>query len=90
MSINQIAKGFYNNATNKEQELFNKRILICRECKLLKIDKVFGEMCNARLYLNPATNETSLIALNGYTQGCGCVLKAKTRVKEAKCPVGKW
>lgn len=90
MSINQIAEGFYNNATNKREDLFESRISICRNCKLLKIDKLFGETCNARLYLDPITNETSLIPLKGYKKGCGCVLKAKTRVKNAECPVGKW
>lgn len=90
MSIGQIAEGFYNNLTNKEEDLFDERIKICKQCKLLKQDNIFGEVCNSRLYLNPNTDETSKIPKEGFFRGCGCVLKAKTRVKYAKCPAGKW
>lgn len=90
MSINQIAEGFYKSLTDKEKELYEDRIAICRECKLLKTDSVFGEICNGRLFLNPETNETSQVRKEGFMRGCGCVLRAKTRVKTAKCPLGKW
>jgi hypothetical protein len=90
MSISQIAEGFYNNATDKEQDLFEERIAICRTCKLMKMEGIFGEICNSRLYLNPITDETSKVKMDGFKRGCGCVLKAKTRVKGSRCPVGKW
>lgn len=90
MSVSQIAEGFYNNATNKKEELFNERIEICKRCKLIKSDKIFGDICNSRLYLNPKTDETSKENKEGFLRGCGCVLKAKTRVESAHCPVGKW
>lgn len=45
----QIAEGFYNNITNKQQDLYRERIKICRKCKLLKIDDIFGEVCNSKL-----------------------------------------
>lgn len=90
MSIGQIAEGFYNNVFDKEGDLLEERMKICKQCKLFKQDSVFGEVCNARLYLNPITDETSKLPKEGFLRGCGCVLKAKTRVKYSKCPVGKW
>lgn len=90
MSINQIAEGFYNSLNDKEKELYTDRIAICRECKLLKVDNIFGEVCNGKLFLNPDTNETSRVRKEGFKKGCGCVLRAKTRSKTTKCPLGKW
>lgn len=89
-NINQIVKGTVNNLLNKEDELYNERIKICNTCKLRTINKVFGAICNPNLYLNPTTNETSFNSKPGFKSGCGCVLNSKTRVKEAKCPLGKW
>lgn len=90
MSISQIAEGFYNNATSKEQDLFEERIEICRKCKIMKQDSIFGEVCNSRLYLNPITDEISKMAAPGFFRGCGCVLKAKTRSRSSRCPARKW
>lgn len=42
--INQIVKGFYNNLTNKEVNLFDYRIAICRKCTNIK-DGLLGETC---------------------------------------------
>lgn len=90
MSISQIANGFFNNLTNRNEELFNKRIKICRSCKLHHIDKIFGEVCNPQLYINPITDEVSKKSKEGFTGGCGCVLNSKGRVNSAHCPVNKW
>lgn len=90
MSINQIIRGTVNNLLNKEEELYNQRINICHECKLLNKTKLFGEICNSNLYLNPITNEISVNPKEGFKNGCGCVIASKSRVKEAHCPVGKW
>lgn len=90
MSVGQIAEGFINNLTNREQSLYEKRIKICKGCKLLKIDSIFGEVCNSKLYLNPITDNISRIPKEGYKNGCGCFLKAKARVQHASCPLNKW
>lgn len=45
----QIAEGTFNNITNKKQELYRERIKICRSCKLIKIDEIFGEVCDKNL-----------------------------------------
>lgn len=47
-------------------------------------------MCNSKLWLNPDTNEVSLTAKDGFVQGCGCRLLAKTTLPNAKCVAGKW
>lgn len=90
MSISAIAVGTLKNLFNKDEELFLQRIAICRKCKLHKIDKIFGEVCNSTLYLNPKTNEISAIPKAGFYHGCGCVLGSKCRVKDAECPLKKW
>ena len=90
MSIDQIAEGFFNNLTNRKEELFKERIEKCRSCKLHSIDRIFGEVCNPRLYVNPLTNEVSKTNKPGFIHGCGCVLNSKCRVPEAKCPIGRW
>lgn len=90
MEVGQIAKGFANRVLRREKELHLKRIIICRQCKLYKIDKIFGPMCDPSLYLNPKINEVSKTKRIGYVKGCGCALNAKTRVPEATCIVDKW
>ncbi len=89
-NVEQIIEGTLNNVFNKEEELFNNRIKICRCCKLHKIDNIFGEVCNPRLYINPETEEISSSKKPGYIHGCGCILASKCRVPDAKCPMNKW
>lgn len=90
MSINQIVTGTVKNLLNQDEELYLERISICRQCKLITKDMIFGEICNPRLYLNPLTNETSVIKKRGFEHGCGCILKSKCRVRETHCPLNKW
>jgi len=90
MSISQIITGTFKNLLNKDAELYHERIAICHNCKLLKKDRIFGEICNPDLFLNPATNELSPVEKPGFRSGCGCVLGSKTRVEESECPLGKW
>ena len=88
--IGNIVKGTLNNLVGNEEELFTERIKICRQCKLLKTDTFFGEMCNNKLYLNPVTDELSYVPQFGYYRGCGCILESKTRVPSERCPLNKW
>ena len=90
MSINQIAEGTFKNWFNLDNELYAERIAVCHRCKLLKDEKFFGEVCSSSIYLNPITNEVSPVEKPGFKTGCGCVLAAKGRVREAHCPLGKW
>ena len=88
--LQEITEGFYNSITNKRQDLYQSRIKICRECKLLKIDSIFGEICNKKLWINPKTDEISDTKKSGFIHGCGCNLNSATRVAEHKCPIKKW
>lgn len=90
MSVGQIVTGSVNNILKKKQDLYIKRMLICKQCKLFKIDNIFGAICNSNLYLNPITDEVSTKEKIGYKNGCGCILGSKTRVPESHCPLDKW
>lgn len=90
MGIKEIMSGTINNVLGKEQNLFDKRITICKECKLFLIDKLFGPVCNHGLFLNPITNTTSKKEESGFYRGCGCILGSKCRSVNSKCPTGKW
>lgn len=88
-NISQIAQGFFNNVFDKRKMLYDERIKICRACPLLKVDNIFGEVCNKALYINKE-GKTSKTSKDGYVRGCGCVLASKTRVDEAHCVIDKW
>lgn len=90
MSISQIIEGTIKNLLNKEEELYQSRIKICRDCILIKTDKIFGEVCNGSLYTKPGTSLVSRTSKKGYINGCGCMLNSKARVSDAKCPLNKW
>lgn len=49
-----------------------------------------GEICNSKLWYNPETEDISEIYKDGYINGCGCRLGAKTRLPNESCPAGKW
>lgn len=88
-NIKNIIKGHINEALNNEEELYNERISICKDCPLYK-DTPLGPVCNSSLYMNPINEDVSYSEQPGYTKGCGCRLNAKTRSLESKCPLGKW
>lgn len=89
-TVGSIITGTVNNLLNREEELFEERIKICRQCKLLIVDSFFGEMCNHNLWLNPVTDDLSYFHKDGYFKGCGCILGSKCRVLKDKCPANKW
>jgi hypothetical protein len=89
MSIGEVIEGTYKNIMNRDEELYLQRIAICHKCKLLKKDKIFGEICNSTIYLNPTTNELSPIPKPGFQHGCGCVINSKTRILDTECPLKK-
>jgi hypothetical protein len=89
MSVKQIIEGTVNNVLSRKEEMSKIRMNICKDCPLFHTN-IFGKVCNSEMFINPKTKETSIIKLDGYIRGCGCVLESKTRVKEAACPGGKW
>jgi hypothetical protein len=90
MSISQIIEGTVKNILNIDSDYAKVRLDVCKRCKLLKEDAVFGKMCNKNIYLNPLTDEISSYPKIGFLNGCGCVIKSKIKVLNAKCPLNKW
>jgi hypothetical protein len=66
------------------------RMAICKKCPLYYERPKGGPVCSSYLYINPKTDEVSLMAKEGYTKGCGCALLSKTKSPEAGCPINKW
>lgn len=87
--IGQIVKGHYNEFLNKEQELSEKRLKICRECPLYR-EGPLGPVCDSRKCYNSETKEISSYPKDNFICGCGCRLKAKTTLENAKCVLNKW
>lgn len=90
MNLSAILKGHVNEMLGLNTDLYQARIKICKTCPLYKIDLQLGEVCNSKLWYNVETGDITLQQKDGYVNGCGCRLKAKTRLLNASCPVGKW
>ena len=85
-----IIEGYLSSLFNQEEELYKTRVSVCKTCPLYKIDRILGEVCNSKLYVNKETNETSTFPKKGFENGCGCLIEKKGRLTYAKCPLGKW
>ena len=68
-------------------EYITERTKICRACSICDTER---EMCNAKLYVNPDTNDVSTSPKPGFIKGCGCYLKYKIENINKHCPAGKW
>lgn len=88
MEIGNIIKGTANGILGINKEISQKRLQICYSCPLYS--KKLGGICNNKLYLNILTGEISTEKKEGFKNGCGCKLIARTRMVNAKCPLGKW
>ena len=64
-----------------------ERERICRTCPIFKSS---NETCNPNLWLNPDTNEVSLIPKAGFIRGCNCHVFIKMRNLSNHCIAGKW
>lgn len=85
----QIAAGHFNEITNAENELFAKRIVICKECPLYS-ETSLGPVCSTKLCWNVSKQQKEDGPGRGIICGCGCRLNAKARLKNAKCVLNKW
>ncbi len=90
MGLSEIIDGHIKELLKQEQLLYDTRITICRNCKLMTKDKVLGEICDRKKWLNLDTGAISLVQVDGYINGCGCRMSAKARIPEATCPLRKW
>lgn len=88
MEVGNIIKGHFNEVLNINGDISSNRLNICYRCPLYS--SRLGGVCNNRLWLNVNTGDVSTTKKPGYASGCGCRLSAKTRLPNAKCPVGKW
>lgn len=86
--VKNIIEGYTNLALGKNEGMSDARMKICKACPLFK--DTAGGICNARLWLNPKTDEVKTVATPGFYKGCGCVLVSKTRAAHAHCPAKKW
>lgn len=89
MGLNAILNGHTNELFGLNVDLYKQRIKVCKKCPLYKVG-FLGEVCNNKLWYNPETEDVSTVQKDGYSNGCGCRLKAKTTLPNATCPVGKW
>lgn len=67
--------------------MIQERTEICKKCPICDLD---NWMCNAKLYLNPETNDISLSPKKNYIKGCGCAIELKVQNPNRHCPAGKW
>lgn len=88
MELGNIVKGHANELLGRNKDLSEERLEICRECPIYSNE--YGGLCNSKLYFDPNTNQVSSQKRFGYIKGCGCRLKAKTTLKDARCPANKW
>lgn len=86
--VGDIIEGHYNEITNKENELFNQRIKVCKNCPLY-LDKL-GGICDSKKCWNTTKNTLESFPGKDIICGCGCRLQAKLRLKNAKCVLNKW
>lgn len=91
MGIKSILEGHFNALkdviSKKPNKMSEDRMNICKECPLY-VERF--KVCNANKWINPETNEVSPFAVEGWVKGCGCILEAKTRVKNEHCIINKW
>jgi hypothetical protein len=89
INIKNIIHGHFNEITNREEKLYNDRMLICKKCPILE-DSAFGPICSSKKYLDLKTNKIYRIPAEGRVTGCGCRLNAKARLTSSHCPLNKW
>lgn len=87
--IGDILSGHLNELFGLNKDIASSRLKICRQCPLCK-KTYFGLICNNKLWINPKTGDISNNKKDGYVNGCGCRLSAKTTEWNQKCPIGKW
>lgn len=86
--IGDIVEGHYKEITDKENELFEQRIKICKNCPLYS-DKL-GGICDSKKCWDIIKNTPESFPGKNIICGCGCRLPAKLRLKNAKCVLNKW
>lgn len=89
INVGQVIKGHVNEITKQENDLYESRIRICKQCPLYT-ETSLGPVCDSKKCFNKETNKTQSYPSDGFICGCACRLNAKTRLKNAKCVLNKW
>lgn len=90
LPVGQIVRGHFNEVTQREQKLYEKRIAICYKCPLYTKGKL-GDTCDAKKCVDPEKqDEIFQYPKPRAICGCGCRLSAKARLEDAKCVLNKW
>lgn len=77
------------NVSPDNDDLYEKRIAICKECPLGEEIYPGRIVCNSRLWINE-NGEVSNTAKAGYVRGCNCEMSRKARITSSRCIVNKW
>lgn len=70
------------------EDLFEKRIEICKKCPLWK-DTPTGPVCDSNKYINIDKN-VSYFKRNGFYKGCGCKLYFRAKNPRLHCVINLW
>lgn len=90
VNTKEIARGWVNDLLNKEKELYLYRMNICKDCVLYSEGGTFGPVCDSSKCVDVHTGALAYAPTGNTICGCSCFLNKKTRVKSAKCVLGKW
>ena len=88
LPVAKIIKGHVNELLGLNEDISARRMSICLKCPIF--DPAWGGECNKKLWLDPDTNDVSIFKKDGYVQGCGCRLLAKTTIPSERCVANKW
>lgn len=89
MGLGAILEGHTKELLGLNKSMSEQRMEICRKCPLFK-NGALGAMCNSKLWYNEKTGDVSTTKKDGYVNGCGCRLSAKTTLPYASCPRNQW
>lgn len=90
IDIAAILEGHKKELFGEDQELAEERLKICRKCPIYSEVPIAGPMCSSNKWISEDGTQVSDEEKEGYKQGCGCRLSAKTRLINAHCIVFKW
>lgn len=90
MGLDAIIDGHLNELLGLNVDMKGARLKVCKKCPLCKETTLLGPVCNSKLWYNKETGDVSTYKKDGYVNGCGCRLNAKTTLATAECPLGKW
>lgn len=88
--IGDIVEGHYNEFLNKENELYEKRIAICKNCPLYTVKEGLGPVCDGKKCWNETEKAIESYPSSNNICGCNCRLNAKTRLASSKCVLNRW